>query len=175
MNWTPVAEVVATGGPHDKEDRVLVELQAELPPIGTKLYAAKPEFSVLQAQYQRLANGVESDLAEIDRIQGVYDEQFRKGRKLRMERDALLNENERLSREWADEAADHRITQVNRDTWRSNYHVAQAQIARIKILARAVIEEQMSHVNVHPCDEHSEDIKARGMPQVYRDLYEALK
>ena len=35
----PVAEVVSTGGPHDKEDRVLVELQAELPPVGTKLYA----------------------------------------------------------------------------------------------------------------------------------------
>lgn len=35
----PVAKVVATGGPHDKEDRVLMELQAQLPPIGTKLYA----------------------------------------------------------------------------------------------------------------------------------------
>ena len=35
----PVAEVVSTGGPHDEEDRVLVELQAELPPVGTKLYA----------------------------------------------------------------------------------------------------------------------------------------
>lgn len=140
MSWTPVAEVIATGGPHDTEDRVLVELQAELPPIGTKLYAAKPEFAVLQAQYQRLANGVESDMAEIDRIQGVYDEQFRKGRKLRMERDKLLNEIERL-----------------------------------KSLARAVIEEQMSHVRVHPCDEHSEDIKARQMIQVYQDLYEAIK
>jgi hypothetical protein len=38
----PVAEVIATGGPHDGEDRVLCELQAELPPIGTKLYAAPP-------------------------------------------------------------------------------------------------------------------------------------
>lgn len=140
MSWTPVAEVVATGGPHDKEDRVLVELVAELPPIGTKLYAAKPEFAVLQAQYQRLANGVESDMAEIDRIQGVYDEQFRKGRKLRMERDALLN-----------------------------------QVDNLKRLARAVVEERMTHVNVHPCDEHSEDIKARGMPEIYRELYEALK
>ncbi|ATW57850.1 hypothetical protein CNR33_00004 [Pseudomonas phage tabernarius] len=35
----PVAVVMATGGPHDREDRVLVELQAELPPVGTKLYA----------------------------------------------------------------------------------------------------------------------------------------
>ena len=34
----PVAEVVATGGPHDEDDRILVELQAELPPAGTKLY-----------------------------------------------------------------------------------------------------------------------------------------
>lgn len=140
MSWMPVAEVIATGGPHDTEDRVLVELQAELPPIGTKLYAAKPEFDLLQAKYQRLENGVNEDLAEVERIQGVYDEQFRKGRKLRMERDSLLNEIERL-----------------------------------KTLARAAIEEQMSHARVHPCDEHSEDIKARQMPQVYQDLYEALK
>lgn len=35
----PVAVVIATGGPHDTEDRVLAELQAELPPVGTKLYA----------------------------------------------------------------------------------------------------------------------------------------
>lgn len=140
MSWTPVAEVIATGGPHDKEDRVLVELVAELPPIGAKLYAAKPEFDLLQAKYQRLENGVNEDLAEIDRIQSVYDEQFRKGRKLRMERDKLLSEIERL-----------------------------------KSLSRAVVEEQMSHVRVHPCDEHSEDIKARQMPQVYQDLYEALK
>lgn len=39
----PVAMVIATGGPHDKEDRTLCELQAELPPIGTKLYASPPE------------------------------------------------------------------------------------------------------------------------------------
>ena len=136
----PVAEVIATGGPHDSEDRVLVELQAELPPIGTKLYASEPNFTLLEAKYQRLLNGVEDDLAEIDRIQAVYDEQFRKGRKLRIERNNLL-----------------------------------AEIENLKVLARAVIEEQMSHVRVHPCDEHSEDIKARGMPQVYRDLYEALK
>lgn len=43
----PVAEVVATGGPHDKEDRVLVELQAELPPIGTKLYAESTDPELL--------------------------------------------------------------------------------------------------------------------------------
>jgi hypothetical protein len=39
----PAAIVIATGGPHDKEDRTLCELQAELPPIGTKLYASPPE------------------------------------------------------------------------------------------------------------------------------------
>ncbi|WP_338924641.1 hypothetical protein V0M98_34040 (plasmid) [Pseudomonas silesiensis] len=39
----PVAIVIATGGPHDKEDRTLCELQAELPPIGTKLYGSPPE------------------------------------------------------------------------------------------------------------------------------------
>lgn len=38
----PVAVVIATGGPHDIEDRVLVEPQADLPPIGTKLYVEQP-------------------------------------------------------------------------------------------------------------------------------------
>lgn len=41
-NAEPVAEVIATGGPHDMEDRVFAELQAELPPIGTKVYAYPP-------------------------------------------------------------------------------------------------------------------------------------
>lgn len=50
----PVAEVVATGGPHDREDRVLVELQAELPPIGTKIYAAPPKVAALQSTITRL-------------------------------------------------------------------------------------------------------------------------
>ena len=136
----PVAEVIATGGPHDAEDRVLSELVAELPPIGTKLYAGEPNFILLQAKYKRLLNGVEADLAEIDRIQGVYDEQFRKGRKLRMERDDLLN-----------------------------------QVEQLKALARVVIEEQLTHVSVHPYDERNEHIKALGMPQIYRDLYEAIK
>lgn len=45
----PVAEVIATGGPHDREDRVLCELQAELPPVGTKLYAVTPKVSALQS------------------------------------------------------------------------------------------------------------------------------
>jgi DnaJ-class molecular chaperone len=57
----PVAEVIATGGPHDREDRVLVELQAELPPIGTKVYAAPPELAELQATIAQLT-------AEIERL-----------------------------------------------------------------------------------------------------------
>lgn len=136
----PVAQVIATGGPHDKEDRVLVELQAELPPVGTKLYAAEPNFSALQAQYQRLLNGVDADLAEIDRIQAVYDTQFRKGRKFRMERDALIT-----------------------------------QIEHIKRLAMVVIQDRMTHVLVHPCDEYNEEVKVRALPQHLQDLYEAVK
>lgn len=46
-----VAEVIATGGPHDKEDRVLCELQAELPPIGTKLYAYPAERDKMLAEF----------------------------------------------------------------------------------------------------------------------------
>lgn len=34
-----VGEVIATGGPHDAEDRVFCQLVADLPPIGTKVIA----------------------------------------------------------------------------------------------------------------------------------------
>lgn len=49
------------------------------------------------------------------------------------------------------------------------------ELAKIKKLAWAVIEEEMSGVRVHPCDEHSEEVKARGMQPVYQALYEAIK
>jgi hypothetical protein len=44
-----VAIVIATGGPHDKEDRILCELQAELPPIGTRVYGWPPEPIAVEA------------------------------------------------------------------------------------------------------------------------------
>lgn len=50
-----VAVVTATGGPHDTEDRVLVELQAELPPVGTKLYAHPVDVSTLVALLRECA------------------------------------------------------------------------------------------------------------------------
>jgi uncharacterized coiled-coil DUF342 family protein len=50
----------------------------------------------LLAERDRLKAGVDSDMAEIDRIQGEYDKQFRKARELRIERDQLKAENEAL-------------------------------------------------------------------------------
>ncbi len=37
---------------------------------------------------------------------------------------SVEDEIKTLKQEWADEVAEHRITQVNRDRWRSNYHAA---------------------------------------------------
>jgi hypothetical protein len=48
----------------------------------------------LLAEIERLKAGVESDWAEIERIQLLYSEQFRKARALRIERDQLKTDNE---------------------------------------------------------------------------------
>jgi hypothetical protein len=50
----------------------------------------------LTSENKRLRSGVESDLAEIDRIQGEHDKQFRKAREFSLERDQLATELERL-------------------------------------------------------------------------------
>lgn len=51
----------------------------------------------------------------------------------------------------------------------------ESELQALKALVWAAVEDQMDHVNVHPCDEHSEDVKARGMPPVYQELYKAVK
>jgi len=48
----------------------------------------------LLAEIERLKAGVDSDWAEIERIQLLYSEQFRKARALRIERDRLKTDNE---------------------------------------------------------------------------------
>jgi len=48
----------------------------------------------LIAQIERLQAGVDSDWAEVERIQGIYTEQLRKARALRIERDQLKTDNE---------------------------------------------------------------------------------
>ena len=66
-------------------------------PHGAKCgYCAPPELAELQAtiarltaENERLRAGVGSDMAEIDRIQGEYDKQFRKVRELKAEIERL--------------------------------------------------------------------------------------
>lgn len=55
-------------------------------------------------------------------------------RKLLAERDDLKAEVDRLDKEWGDEVAEHRITQVNRDRWRSNYHESQSELTKAREL-----------------------------------------
>ncbi|WP_395598586.1 hypothetical protein AB4P95_05495 [Pseudomonas sp. A1437] len=47
----------------------------------------------LIAENERLKAGVDSDMAEIDRIQAEYDKQFRRAREFRIERDHLKAAN----------------------------------------------------------------------------------
>ncbi len=75
--------------------------------------AASPAMVLaLLAQIERLKAGVDSDWAEVERIQGIYTEQFRKARALRIERDQLKTDNEawRLTLE-----AERRIKRITAD------------------------------------------------------------
>ena len=60
------------------------------------------EIERITGENQRLRAGVESDLAEIDRIQGVYDAHFRKTRSYRMQRDQAKDESDQLKAENTD-------------------------------------------------------------------------
>lgn len=51
------------------------------------------DFARISDQNKRLNNGVEMDLAEVERLQIEYNDQWRKARTFRMERDALAAEN----------------------------------------------------------------------------------
>lgn len=53
--------------------------------------------------------------------------------------------------------------------------VTEEDYQKLHAAALKVVEEEMSGVRVHPCDEHSEEVKARGMQPIYRELYEILK
>jgi hypothetical protein len=48
------------------------------------------------------------------------------------------------------------------------------QLERLQKRAWAVMQEALDSAEVHPCDEHSEDVKARTLAPVYQDLYASL-
>lgn len=84
VSQEPVAEVIATGGPHDSEDRVLVELQADLPTIGTKLYAgvASSEPNVNEQRYLFLRENCYHAHVQVTQLDGsqpyVYSDELDK-------------------------------------------------------------------------------------------------
>lgn len=41
--------------------------------------------------------------------------------------------------------------------------------------ARAVVREAMDNVDVHPCDEHNDDVRGSKLYGPMRELYEALR
>lgn len=64
--------------------------------LAQTLEQVRTECQRLREQNQRLNNGVEMDLAEVERLQEEYNNQWRKAREFRMERDALAAENDIL-------------------------------------------------------------------------------
>ena len=67
-----VATIVATGGPHDSEDRVLAEQQAELPPVGTEL-VDRAHVTRLQAEVERLTAGSKLLIGDLERRDGTVE------------------------------------------------------------------------------------------------------
>lgn len=48
------------------------------------------------------------------------------------------------------------------------------QLERLKTRAWAVMQGALDGASVHPCDEHSEEVKVRTLAQAYQDLYASL-
>jgi hypothetical protein len=48
------------------------------------------------------------------------------------------------------------------------------QLERLQKRAWAVMQEALDSAEVHPCDAHSEDVKAKTLAPVYQDLYASL-
>jgi len=46
---------------------------------------------------------------------------------------------------------------------------------RVYQAAIAVVKSEIADVAVHPCDENNEEVKAKKLPPLLSDLYEALK
>ncbi|UIS24650.1 hypothetical protein S21ZY_088 [Pseudomonas phage ZY21] len=94
------------------------------------------------------------------------------------ERDANRTANKfmRLSKE-ATRQQNERIKDLENDlTFKlSEAHViTMGKLMALQEAVKAVLDEELSGVSVHPCDEHSEDVKARGLPPIMRRLYEVF-
>lgn len=95
--WNPetIAKVIATGGPHDLEDRVLVEMQADLPAVGAELID-RAHFDPIWVDNDRLTDRVErleEDLKYAnegrDCLRGALNEANKIITRLAEERDSL--------------------------------------------------------------------------------------
>ncbi|UKL14992.1 hypothetical protein hairong_087 [Pseudomonas phage hairong] len=51
----------------------------------------------------------------------------------------------------------------------------QAEIVTLKSLANKVVGDALEYADVHPCDVHNDEVKARYLSENMRALYEALK
>lgn len=70
-----------------------------------------------------------------------------------------------------DECIDH----VNLyKAWTQQRVQIEKELKDLKVCATNVLQEALSNVTVHPCDEHSEEIKVKELPLCYQKLYKLL-
>lgn len=96
---------------------------------------------------------------------GERDANKRASKFMRLSKEASRQQNQRIK-----ELEDDLCFKVS-----EAHVVTMGKLMALQEAVKAVLDEELSGVSVHPCDEHSEDIKARGMPPVYQELYKAVK
>ncbi|NUT87133.1 hypothetical protein HNO91_11915 [Pseudomonas corrugata] len=84
-----VARVVATGGPHDREDRVLCEQQAELPAIGTEL-VDRTHVTRLQAEVEEWRASNKANALAAGKLVEDLQVELTKARELLKEADSFM-------------------------------------------------------------------------------------
>ena len=95
---------------------------------------------------------------------GERDANKRANKFARLSSEASLQQNQRIK-----ELEDDLCFKVS-----EAHVVTMGKLMALQEAVKAVLDEELSGVSVHPCDEHSEDIKARGLPPIMQRLYKVF-
>lgn len=69
---------------------------------------------------------------------------------------------------------DYRELSAENDRLLDENHTLRAQLVKLRKRSWAVMQEALDGARVHPCDEHSEDVKARTLAEPFQKLYATL-
>lgn len=90
------------------------------------------------------------------------------------ERDALKAKVERVQSELGKRTMTVSMLYGDIDFLQAELTKARGQHAKLSERAWRVIQDQIDGAHVHPCDEHSEEVKVRTLAPIYQELYATL-